>query len=181
MAGMRGPERLQALVHTVPDFPAPGVLFRDLSPLLADSASFAHAIELLADQAITAGPLPDLIAGMEARGFIFGAALAAHLGTGFVPLRKAGKLPPPVIATDYTLEYGTARLEMSALAVQPGQRVLLVDDLLATGGTALAGAQLLRHAGATVTEALFVIALDDLGGHAALLDQGITTTALLAC
>lgn len=178
---MRGPERLQALVRTVPDFPAAGILFRDLSPLLADAADFAHAIDLLAALATEAGPLPDVIAGMEARGFIYGAALAAHLRIGFVPLRKAGKLPPPVMATDYTLEYGTARLEMSALAVRPGQRVLLVDDLLATGGTTLAGARLLRQAGATVDRALFVIALDDAGGHTALAEQGITPAALLHC
>lgn len=178
---MRGPERLQALVRSVPDFPAPGILFRDLSPLLADPAGFAHAIDLMAALATAAGPLPDMIAGMEARGFIYGAALAAHLRIGFVTLRKAGKLPPPLIATDYTLEYGTARLEMSALAVQPGQRVLLVDDLLATGGTTLAGARLLREAGAVVDQALFVIALDDLGGHAALAEQGITPASLLHC
>lgn len=177
---MRGPERLTALVHSVPDFPAPGILFRDLSPLLADPAGFAHAVELLAEQA-AAGPPPDLIAGMEARGFIFGAALAAHLGIGFVPLRKAGKLPPPVLAMDYTLEYGTARLEMSALAVQPGQRVLLADDLLATGGTALAGAQLLRQAGAIVTHAVFVIELADLAGSAGLAAQGITAHSLINC
>ena len=178
---MRGPERLQALVRTVPDFPAPGILFRDLSPLLADPAGFAHAIDLLAAEATATGPLPDLIAGMESRGFIYGAALAAHLHIGFVPLRKAGKLPPPVLATDYTLEYGVARLEMSALAVQPGQRVLLVDDLLATGGTTLAGARLMRQAGAVVERALFVIALDGLGGHAALANQGIMPAALLHC
>ena len=171
---------MRALVHTVPDFPAPGILFRDLSPLLADPTGFAHAIELLAER-VSTEPKPDLVAGMEARGFIFGAALAAHLGTGFVPLRKAGKLPPPVIATDYTLEYGIARLEMSALAVQPGQRVLLVDDLLATGGTALAGAQLLRQAGALVTHALFVIDLPELGGGAALAQAGLAVDALLTC
>jgi adenine phosphoribosyltransferase len=174
-----GADRLLALVRDVPDFPQAGILFRDLTPLLADPAGLSLAIELLAKAALAAGPPPDLIAGLEARGFLFGVALAERLGTGFVPLRKAGKLPPPVHAIDYQLEYGTARLELACGTVPAGARVLLVDDLLATGGTALAGARLLREAGARVDQALFVIALDQLGGRAALAAQGLSATALL--
>ncbi|WP_347302401.1 adenine phosphoribosyltransferase [Croceibacterium sp. TMG7-5b_MA50] len=173
-------DRLLALVRNVPDFPEPGILFRDLTPMLADPAGLSLAIEMLAAAAL-AGPPPDLIAGLEARGFLFGVALAERLGTGFVPLRKAGKLPPPVHAVDYQLEYGTARLELACGTVPTGARVLLVDDLLATGGTAIAGARLLREAGAEVEQALFVIALEQLGGRAALAAEGLASTALLDC
>ena len=119
------------------------------------------------------------IAGVEARGFIFGAALAIRLGVGFVPLRKAGKLPVKTIGIDYELEYGTARLEMDPGAVSQGERVLLVDDLIATGGTALAGTQLLRRAGALVEQALFVIDLPELGGAQALRGRKVQSAALI--
>jgi len=119
------------------------------------------------------------IAGVEARGFIFGAALAIRLGVGFVPLRKAGKLPVKTIGIDYELEYGTARLEMDPGAVSQGERVLLVDDLIATGGTALAGTQLLRRAGALVEQALFVIDLPELGGAQALRGREVQSAALI--
>ena len=122
----------------------------------------------------------DAVAGMEARGFIFGAALAEKLGTGFLPLRKPGKLPVATIGVDYDLEYGSARLELDPTLVSAGERVLLVDDLIATGGTALAGAELVRKAGGVCEHALFVIDLPDLGGAEALADAGVTARSLLA-
>ncbi|MEN7537485.1 adenine phosphoribosyltransferase [Aurantiacibacter flavus] len=169
---------LKALVRTVPDFPASGILFRDVTTLMADGAGLAGAIDALAD--LAAGLHVDAVAGIEARGFIFGAALAQKLGTGFVPLRKAGKLPVPTMGEDYALEYGEARLELDPAIIRTGHSVLLVDDLLATGGTALAGAQLLRRAGAQCTHAMFVIDLPDLGGMAALHEQGIEGRAVMA-
>ena len=168
---------LKALVRTVPHFPASGILFRDVTTLMADGAGLAGAIDALADLAV--GLQVDAIAGIEARGFIFGAALAQRLGTGFVPLRKAGKLPVPALGEDYALEYGEARLELDPTIVRAGQSILLVDDLLATGGTALAGANLLRRTGAHCTHALFVVDLPDLGGMAALRDQGVEARAVM--
>lgn len=168
---------LTGLVRTVPDFPAPGVLFRDINTLLADGPGFAAACGALA---ALATPLrPSLIAGIEARGFVFGAALASRLGLGFIPIRKPGKLPVPTLHRDYALEYGTGRLELDPTSIPPGARVLLVDDLLATGGTALAAAALLREAGAVVTDALFVIDLPDLGGTARLAAEGVQMQALM--
>jgi adenine phosphoribosyltransferase len=120
------------------------------------------------------------VAGIEARGFLFGATIAARLGLGFIPLRKAGKLPVPAIGVDYALEYGRARLELDPTLIVPGEPILLVDDLLATGGTALAGAELLRRAGARVDRALFVIDLRELGGGAKLRDAGVEAWSLIA-
>lgn len=168
---------LKHLVRTVPDFPAPGILFRDVTTLIGHGAGFAASIAHLADRAHAAGA--EAIAGMEARGFIFGAAVAAHMGLGFVPVRKPGKLPVPTIGIDYALEYGRDRLEIDPGAVSAGQRVVLVDDLIATGGTALAAMELLRSAGASVTHALFVIDLPDLHGAARLRDAGLTVDALM--
>ncbi|ANI78448.1 adenine phosphoribosyltransferase [Sphingobium sp. EP60837] len=168
---------LAELVRTIPDFPKPGIQFRDITTLLADPAGFSELIRRLAD---IARPLDaDLVAGIEARGFILGAALAQALGLGFVPIRKAGKLPGKTVGIDYVLEYGTDRLEMHEGQVKQGARVLLVDDLIATGGTALAAAQLLREQAATVLLALFAIDLPDLGGRSALEADGIATAALL--
>lgn len=172
------PEELKALVRTIPDFPAEGIQFRDITTLIAHGPGLAATMDHLASRARDSGPAA--IAAMEARGFIFGAAIAAMLGVGFLPLRKAGKLPVPAIGIDYNLEYGSARIELDPTAIEAGQRILLVDDLLATGGTALAGAQLLRQAGAVVDCALFVIELPELGGAAALADQGVTAEALMA-
>jgi adenine phosphoribosyltransferase len=138
-------EDLKALVRSVPDFPKPGILFRDITTLIGHGAGFAASVRLLADRAEAAGA--QAIAGMEARGFIFGAAVAARLGVPFVPVRKPGKLPVPVISIDYALEYGTDRLEIDPEAISQGQRVVILDDLIATGGTALAATQLLRRAG----------------------------------
>ena len=171
------PAQLRALVRTVSDFPAPGIQFRDITTLIGDGAGLAATVAWLAENARDAGA--EAIAGMEARGFIFGAAVAVELGLGFVPVRKPGKLPVATIAIDYHLEYGTDRLEIDPGAVKPNQRVVLVDDLIATGGTACAAAQLLRKAGATVKRAVFVIDLPDLGGAAALAEIGVEAQALM--
>lgn len=171
------PDDLKTLVRTVPDFPKPGILFRDITTLIGHGPGLAATVAHLADRAAAAGA--DAIAGMEARGFIFGAAVAARLGVGFVPVRKPGKLPVPVLAIDYALEYGTDTLEVDPSAVVAGQRVVMIDDLIATGGTALAAAQLLRRAGATLDHALFVIDLPDLGGAVRLRDAGLAVDALM--
>lgn len=169
-------EDLKALVRTVPDFPIAGIQFRDITTLIADSRGFASAVAHLAALAPTDTVA---VAGIEARGFIFGAALAMQLGTGFLPVRKAGKLPVETIGEDYALEYGAARIEIDPTLVPPGGRVLLVDDLIATGGTALAAASLLRRAGGVCDTALFVIDLPELGGAQALRAAGIASISLM--
>ncbi|KUO55064.1 MAG: adenine phosphoribosyltransferase [Sphingomonadales bacterium BRH_c42] len=171
------PSELKQLIRTVPDFPGPGVQFRDITTLIGHAEGFAASVRQLAACAHDAGA--QAIAGMEARGFIFGAAVAAQLDLGFVPVRKPGKLPVASIGIDYALEYGSDRLEMDPGAVDAGQRVVIVDDLIATGGTALAAAQLLRRAGASVEHALFVIDLPDLGGARKLRDAGVAVQALM--
>jgi adenine phosphoribosyltransferase len=171
------PAELKALVRTVPDFPHPGIMFRDITTLIGHHQGMAASVHHLAQLANAAGA--HKIAGMEARGFIFGAAVAVQLGVGFVPVRKPGKLPMSTIGIDYALEYGTDRLEMDPTAIDPGQKVVIVDDLIATGGTALASAELLRKAGAVIETALFVIDLPDLGGAARLRDAGISVSALM--
>ncbi|MDR6513318.1 adenine phosphoribosyltransferase [Novosphingobium capsulatum] len=168
---------LKSLIRTVPDFPVPGVLFRDVTTLISHPTGFAAAIDHLATRAQASGAT--LIAGMEARGFIFGAAAAARAQLGFLPVRKPGKLPVPTLGVDYDLEYGTDRLEIDPTAIAPGQRVAIVDDLIATGGTALAAAQLLREAGAVVTHAFFVIDLPDLAGAQRLRNAGLVVDALM--
>lgn len=172
------PEELKALVRTVPGFPHPGIQFRDITTLIGHPQGLAASVGHLALLAAAAGARK--IAGMEARGFIFGAAVAVQLGLGFVPVRKPGKLPIVTIGIDYALEYGTDRLEMDPGAVGPGEKVVIVDDLIATGGTALAAAQLLREAGAEVSHALFVIDLPDLGGADRLRAAGVKVDALMA-
>ena len=171
------PGAIKALVRTIPDFPAAGIQFRDITTLIAHGEGFAATIDHLVERAANTGS--SAVAGIEARGFIFGAAIAARLGLGFIPLRKAGKLPVATIGIDYSLEYGAARIELDPGAIAPGERVLLVDDLIATGGTALAGVQLLRQAGATVDHALFVIDLPELGGAHALRAAGLAAEALI--
>ena len=168
-------DRIAAHVRVVPDFPKPGILFRDLTPLLADGPAFQATTAALAERA---GAF-DLIAGIEARGFLFGAALAQLTGAGLVIVRKPGKLPAATIGHDYALEYGTDRLELHADAVPAGARVLLMDDVLATGGTAEAAVTLLRKAGAEVARALFVMELDGLPGAARLKAQGVNPVSLL--
>ncbi|MCW2412397.1 MULTISPECIES: adenine phosphoribosyltransferase [unclassified Sphingobium] len=168
---------LKALVRTVPDYPIPGIQFRDVSTLLLDGEGFRATIDRIA--ALVDPAQVDLIAGIEARGFIVAAGLSYKLCKGKLMLRKSGKLPGATVGIDYALEYGTDRIEMHQGAVRPGQRVLLVDDLLATGGTALAGAALLRGEGAIVDQAAFVIDLPELGGAARLRDVGITPLSLI--
>jgi adenine phosphoribosyltransferase len=168
---------LKALMRAIPDFPKPGIQFRDITTLLADPAGLKA---LIGEMATIARPVDaDFVAGIEARGFILGAALAVALGTGFVPIRKAGKLPGKTVGIDYVLEYGTDRLEMHDGQVPAGARVILVDDLIATGGTALAAAQLLREQGAEVPMALFAINLPALGGMKALAANGLPTYGLM--
>ncbi len=171
------PEELKALVRSVPDFPKPGILFRDITTLIGHGEGFAATVALLAEHAQAAGA--QAIAGMEARGFIFGAAVAARLGLGFIPVRKPGKLPVPVLAIGYALEYGSDMLEVDPEAIAPGERVVVVDDLIATGGTAIAATQLLRKAGANVEHALFVIDLPDLGGAEKLRAAGLKVESLM--
>jgi len=173
---MKTPD-LRALIRTVPDFPKPGIQFRDITTLLKDAAGFRRTVEALADA--YKGATIDKVAGIESRGFIVGAAVAAKLRTGFVPIRKAGKLPAENFGQDYALEYGQDRLEIHRDAIAPGERVLLVDDLVATGGTALAALTLLDRADARVVGCAFVIALPELGGRAALERLGMPVTALV--
>jgi adenine phosphoribosyltransferase len=173
---MNANDDLKALIRTIPDFPKPGIQFRDVTTLLLDGRGFGAAIERLAER--LTGP-PDLVAGIEARGFVIAAALAQRLGTGLLLVRKDGKLPGATLAEDYALEYGTDRLAVHADSCAPGARVLLADDLIATGGTALAAARLLRRAGAEVTEAAFLVDLPDLGGGALLREAGVGVHALV--
>lgn len=170
-------DELKALVRNVPDFPKPGILFRDITTLIGNGPGLRAAVGMLADRAQALGA--EAIAGIEARGFIFGAAVASQLELGFVPVRKPGKLPVPSIAIDYALEYGTDTLEVDPGAIRPGGRVVIVDDLIATGGTALAAVQLLRQAGAVVDHALFAIDLPDLGGADRLRAAGVAVSALM--
>ncbi|WP_158879612.1 adenine phosphoribosyltransferase [Rhodanobacter sp. L36] len=156
-------QELAALIRAVPDFPRPGVMFRDVTPLLADAASFARCVDALAEPWMHSNV--QAVCGIEARGFIFGAALAQKLHAGFVPLRKPGKLPPPVVTADYQLEYGTDRLEAQCDALKPGERVLLVDDVLATGGTLAAARALVDQLGGEVVGASVVIELMALRGR----------------
>jgi len=154
---------IETLIREVPDFPRPGVLFRDVSPLLADAGAFARCIEALAAPWRDSGV--QAVCGIESRGFIFGSALALHLGAGFVPLRKPGKLPPPVRGVDYRLEYGSDRLEAHQQALKPGERTLIVDDVLATGGTLAAAQALVKLLGGELVGAAVVIELAGLRGR----------------
>jgi adenine phosphoribosyltransferase len=158
--------RLKGAIRSIPDFPKPGILFRDITPVLEDASLFRASIDLLARAC--KGIDCSKIAGLDARGFIFGAALAYRLGVGFVPIRKKGKLPFRTIAHSYDLEYGSAELEVHADSIAPGEKVLLVDDLLATGGTARAAISLLSELGADLQAALFMIELEGLGGRESL-------------
>jgi len=160
--------RVRERIRNVPDFPTPGILFRDITPLLADAETFTDVIDHLAER--YRGEV-DMVAGVEARGFLLSAPLAVSLGVGSLVVRKAGKLPPPVISASYDLEYGTAEVEVSKTVVHPGQRVLLLDDVLATGGTAGAAAALLEEAGLKVSGMAFLMELGALGGWQMLADR----------
>jgi adenine phosphoribosyltransferase len=149
-------------IRSIPDFPVQGILFRDITTLLTDPDAFQEAIDLLLDRYLDEDI--DLVAAIEARGFIFGAPLAYELAAGFVPIRKPGKLPAETISASYTLEYGTNTLEMHKDAIEPGQRVLLVDDLVATGGSAKAATELIEQLGGEVVGIVFLIELTDLKG-----------------
>ena len=171
-------DALKALVRTIDDFPKPGIAFRDISTLLADGAGFAAAVAAMVD--IARPMAPDRIVAIDARGFLFGAPVAVALGAGIIPARKKGKLPGATLGVDYALEYGTDRLELHVGAVLPGHRALIVDDLIATGGTAMACVNLLREAGAEVAGAIFAIDLPDLGGAARLRASGVPVHSLMA-
>ncbi|GAK45942.1 adenine phosphoribosyltransferase [Tepidicaulis marinus] len=153
-------------IRTIPDYPKPGILFRDVTTLLSDARGFRKAVDALVQ--LHVGDAIDLVAGIEARGFILGGAVAHQLGKGFVPVRKKGKLPWETISQEYELEYGTDKVEIHKDAVFDGARVLLVDDLIATGGTAEAAVKLIGRAGGNVLGASFVIELPDLGGRSRL-------------
>ncbi|MGB7406119.1 MAG: adenine phosphoribosyltransferase [Pacificimonas sp.] len=167
---------LKSLIRTIPDHPKPGIRFRDVSTLLTDAEGFADAAERMA----SAAPQDiDLVAGIEARGFIFAGAIASRIAAGMLMVRKGGKLPGPAVGTDYALEYGDDRIEIHEGSVPNGARVLLVDDLIATGGTALAATQLIEDAGATVAAAIFLVDLPDLGGAQRLRDSGLDVHSLI--
>lgn len=155
---------LQSLIRDIPDFPQPGILFRDITTLLKSPQGLRHTIDRLAKECQTANLMPDYVVGMESRGFIFAPPLAYQLNAGFVPVRKPGKLPAKVHSVDYELEYGSDRLEVHQDAVAPGAKVLIVDDLLATGGTAKATAELISQLDAEVIGFAFVIELLALAG-----------------
>lgn len=171
------PDDLKDLIRSIPDFPRPGILFRDVTTLIGHGAGFAAAVSLLSEKAQAAGA--DAIAGIEARGFIFGAAVASRSGLGFIPVRKPGKLPVPVLAIDYALEYGTDTLEIDPGAIGKGSRIVLIDDLIATGGTAMAAIELIRRAGGVVAQSLFLVDLPDLGGSERLRGAGVIVDSLM--
>lgn len=165
-------------IRTIPDFPHEGILFRDVTTLFLDPRGFRLAVDQLLAPFV--GQRIDKVAGLEARGFILGGAVAHQLSVGFVPVRKKGKLPGKTVEQDYTLEYGTATVEIHDDCLQPGETVLIVDDLLATGGTAEAGIRLVERLGAQVIGTAFVVDLPDLGGRKRLEDMGMSVHALCA-
>jgi adenine phosphoribosyltransferase len=169
---------LRAAIRTIPDYPKQGILFRDITTLLGDARAFRKAVDEIVQP--WAGAKIDKVAGMEARGFILGGAVAHQLSAGFIPIRKKGKLPHKTVAVAYELEYGTDEMEMHVDAVAPGEKVILVDDLIATGGTAAGAIRLLRKTGADVVAACFVIDLPDLGGARKIEALGVPVRALVA-
>jgi len=169
---------LAASIRTIPDYPRPGILFRDITTLLGDARAFRRAVDELVQP--WAGTKVDKVAGIEARGFILGGAVAHQLSAGFVPVRKKGKLPHVTVSIAYSLEYGIDEMEMHEDAAKPGERVILVDDLIATGGTAIGAVQLLRKLGADIVAACFVIDLPDLGGKKKLEALGVSVRSLIA-
>lgn len=174
---MNAPYDLAAKIRTIADYPKPGILFRDITTLLGDARAFRRAIDELVQP--WAGTKIDKVAGIEARGFILGGAIAHQLSAGFVPIRKKGKLPHTKVTIAYSLEYGLDEMEMHADAVTPGEKVILVDDLIATGGTAEGAVKLLQQIGADVVAACFVIDLPDLGGAQKIRALGTPVRTLL--
>ena len=168
-------DRILNAVRDVPDFPKPGIIFKDITPLLSDGGLFRECIDLFLNA--TAPLKPDKIVGIDARGFLFGSAVAYQLGVGFVPVRKKGKLPYQTKETSYKLEYGEATVEMHVDAITPGDRIVLIDDLLATGGTSAAAAKLIREAGGNLLGAQFLIELEFLSGRTHL--EPVPVTAFL--
>jgi adenine phosphoribosyltransferase len=154
---------IKKLIRTVPNYPNPGIMFRDITTLIKDPIGFNLVIKEFCDR--YSKSKIDKIAGIESRGFIIGAPIAYHLGLGFIPIRKKGKLPAETIGCDYMLEYGTDRIEIHTDAIQNGERILLVDDLIATGGTAEAAVTLIKNCGGSIVECAFVVDLPDLGGR----------------
>ena len=169
---------IKSTIRTIPDYPRPGILFRDITTLLGNARAFRRAVDELVQP--FAGMGIEKVAGMEARGFILGGAVAHQLSAGFVPIRKKGKLPHDKVSIAYSLEYGLDEMEMHSDAVIPGERVILVDDLIATGGTAEGAVKLLKQIGADVVAACFVIDLPDLGGADKVRALGVPVRALLA-
>jgi len=167
---------LLSLIRTVPDYPKPGIQFRDITSLLEDAEGLHAAVRGLAEP--FRNERIDKVAGIEARGFLFGVAVALDLKAGFVPVRKEGKLPCATVGRDYDLEYGTDRVEIHKNALRPGDRVLVVDDLIATGGTAAATVELIDHVGAEIVGCSFVIDLPDLGGRRRLESDGYRVVSL---
>ena len=163
-------------IRTIPDFPHEGIMFRDVTTLFADARGMRLCIDELLSPYV--GQTIDAVVGLEARGFILGGAVAHQLGTGFVPIRKKGKLPGEVLSEDYILEYGEATVEVHKDALSPGDKVLLVDDLLATGGTAEAGIKLIERLGAEVIGCAFIVDLPELNGHKKLLEMGMSVHTL---
>jgi len=169
---------LERLIRTIPDYPKPGILFRDITTLIADPVGLRASVDGLLLPFLT--ERIDVVAGIEARGFILGGAVAHELGRGFVPIRKKGKLPWKTIGQDYSLEYGIDTIEIHADAIGPGDRVLVIDDLVATGGTAEAAIELIRRSGGEVVAAAFVIDLPALGGAARLRAKGVDVHTLVS-
>jgi adenine phosphoribosyltransferase len=170
-------EDLISSIRTIADYPKPGIMFRDITTMLGNPQAFRRAIDELVQP--FAGMKIDKIAGIEARGFILGGAMAHQLSAGFIPIRKKGKLPHDIVRVAYSLEYGIDEMEMHRDAVQPGERVILVDDLIATGGTAEGAVKLLTQMGADIVAASFVIDLPDLGGRSKLEALGVTVRTLI--
>lgn len=169
---------LLSAIRTIPDYPKPGIQFRDITTLLGDASAFRRAVDELVQP--WAGAKIDKIAGMEARGFILGGAVAHQLSAGFVPIRKKGKLPHKTVSMSYALEYGTDEMEIHVDAVTQGERIILVDDLIATGGTAEGAVRLLQRLGANVVAACFVIDLPELGGAKKIEALGVPVRSLVA-
>jgi len=171
---------LKSHIRTVPDWPAPGVQFRDITPLLQDPRVFRVLIDAFVHRYMDPALRPDVVSGLDARGFILGSVVAYELGLGFVPIRKKGKLPFTTVEETYELEYGSATVELHTDAVKPGQRVLLIDDLIATGGTMMAGKKLLEKLGATVIEGAAIVDLPELGGSDRIKASGLKLFTLVS-